>query len=198
MMERLPDSRRPFRRGTETHETRNSLSFSSSIVSLTQSQQPTFKSGAKTVAVYATVAQKDGRLITDLSRDAFEIRDDGKPQPITVFSTEVQPISVVIMLDRSGSMRGNVGLVEQAAETFVKQSRPRRYGSHRHLRRTHRHSARDVHQRPRHADRHPPVRAAGDRTDAAVERASIRQSRRFASAKDARSCSSSATAATRR
>ena len=74
-------------------------------------QQPTFRSGARTVAVYATVAQKDGRLITDLTRDAFEIRDEGKPQPITVFSTEVQPVSVVMMLDHSGSMRGNVGLV---------------------------------------------------------------------------------------
>jgi Ca-activated chloride channel homolog len=93
-------------------------------VGVGQSQQPTFRSGARTVAVYATVAQKDGRLITDLTRDAFEIRDEGKPQPISVFSTEVQPISVVIMLDRSGSMRGNVGLVEQAAETFVNNLGP--------------------------------------------------------------------------
>ena len=82
-------------------------------------QQPTFKSGARTVAVYATVAQKDGRLVTDLARDDFEIREDGKPQPITVFSTDVQPFSVVVMLDHSGSMRGNSRLVEQSAEAFI-------------------------------------------------------------------------------
>ena len=93
-------------------------------IAVAHSQQPTFRTGAKTVAVYATVAQKDGRLVTDLARDAFEIRDEGKPQPITVFSTDVQPVSVVIMLDRSGSMRGNVGLVEQAAEAFVKNLGP--------------------------------------------------------------------------
>jgi Ca-activated chloride channel family protein len=87
-------------------------------------QQPTFRSGARTVAVYATVAQKDGRLVTDLPRDAFEIRDEGKPQPITVFSTDVQPVSVVMMLDHSGSMRGNVGLVEEAAEAFIKNLGP--------------------------------------------------------------------------
>jgi VWFA-related protein len=87
-------------------------------------QQPTFRSGARTVAVYATVAQKDGRLVTDLLREAFEIRDEGKPQPITVFSTDVQPVSVVMMLDHSGSMRGNVGLVEQAAEAFIKNLGP--------------------------------------------------------------------------
>src|SRR6476646_7700643 len=89
-----------------------------SVIAVAQ-QQPTFRSGARTVAVYATVAQKDGRLVTDLARDAFEIRDDGKPQPITVLSTEVQPVSVVMMLDHSGSMRGNAGLVEQAAEAFI-------------------------------------------------------------------------------
>ncbi len=87
-------------------------------------QQPTFRSGAKTVAVYATVAEKEGRLITNLTRDAFEIRDNGKPQPLTVFSTDVQPVSVVMMLDRSGSMRGNVRLVEQAAEAFVNNLGP--------------------------------------------------------------------------
>ncbi len=87
-------------------------------------QQPTFKSGAKTVAVYATVTDKDGRLVPDLAQEDFEIRDSGKTQPIAVFSNEVQPISVVIMLDRSGSMRGNFGLVEAAGEAFVRAMLP--------------------------------------------------------------------------
>jgi Ca-activated chloride channel homolog len=87
-------------------------------------QQPTFRSGARTVAVYATVTDKDGRLVPDLPRELFEIRDNGKPQPITVFSNEIQPISVVMMLDRSGSMRGNVGLVGRAAEEFVRRLGP--------------------------------------------------------------------------
>jgi Ca-activated chloride channel homolog len=89
-----------------------------------RAQQPPFRSGARTVAVYATVTEKDGRLVSDLARDLFEIRDNGKPQPITVFSNEAQPISVVMMLDRSGSMRGNVGLVERAAQEFVRRLGP--------------------------------------------------------------------------
>lgn len=88
------------------------------------SQQPTFKSGARSVAVYATVTDKGGRLVPDLSRDDFEIRDNGKPQPIAVFSNEVQPISVVMMLDRSGSMQGNFGLVQAAGEAFVRALLP--------------------------------------------------------------------------
>jgi Ca-activated chloride channel family protein len=87
-------------------------------------QQPTFKSGARTVAVYATVTDKDGRLVPDLTREDFEIRDNGTVQPISVFSNEVQPISVVMMLDRSGSMRGNFGLVEAAGEAFVRAMLP--------------------------------------------------------------------------
>jgi Ca-activated chloride channel homolog len=87
-------------------------------------QQPTFRSGAKTVAVYATVTDKDGRLVPDLARDAFEVRDNGKPQPLTVFASETQPITVVMMIDRSGSMRGNFGLVERASEEFVRGLRP--------------------------------------------------------------------------
>lgn len=93
-------------------------------VALPAQQQPAFKSGARTVAVYATVAEKGGRLVPDLTAADFEIRDEGKPQPITVFSNEVQPISVVMMLDRSGSMRGNVGLVEHAAQAFVRGLQP--------------------------------------------------------------------------
>src|SRR5688500_9856889 len=87
-------------------------------------QQPTFKSGARTVAVYATVTDRDGRLVPDLAQTDFEIRDNGKAQPIAVFSNEVQPISVVLMLDRSGSMRGNFGLVEAAGEAFIRALLP--------------------------------------------------------------------------
>jgi Ca-activated chloride channel family protein len=82
-------------------------------------QQQTFKTGARSVAVHATVTGKDGRLVPDLVMDDFEIKDEGKVQPISVFSNEVQPISVVVMLDRSGSMRGNAGLVGVAARAFV-------------------------------------------------------------------------------
>ena len=76
------------------------------------------------MAVYATIQDRDGRLVPDLTREQFEVRDNGKSQPITVFSNEIQPISVVMMLDRSGSMRGNFGLVQAAGEAFVRKLLP--------------------------------------------------------------------------
>jgi Ca-activated chloride channel family protein len=82
-------------------------------------QEPTFKGGNRTVAVYATVTGADGRLVPDLSREAFSILDNGKRQDLTLFANDMQPITVVVLLDRSGSMKANFSLVQQAAEHFV-------------------------------------------------------------------------------
>jgi len=87
-------------------------------------QEPTFRGANRTVAVYATVTDPDGRLVPDLTRDAFSIQDNGKPQALTLFANEIQPITVVILLDRSTSMRANFGLVQKAAERFVQVMRP--------------------------------------------------------------------------
>ena len=86
--------------------------------SLLLAQAP-FKSGASTVAVYTTVTDDKGRLVPDLDRDRFEIYDEGRPQTITTFANDVQPITVVMMLDRSLSMLDNFALVEDAASAFV-------------------------------------------------------------------------------
>jgi len=82
-------------------------------------QEPTFKGENRTVAVYATVTDAAGRLVPDLSREAFSVLDDRKAQPLTLFANDIQPITVVMMLDRSGSMRSKFTLVEKAAEEFV-------------------------------------------------------------------------------
>jgi Ca-activated chloride channel homolog len=87
-------------------------------------QQSPIRSGARTVAVYATATDAKGRLVSDLPRDAFEIYDNGEPQTITVFSNDIQPITVVMMLDRSGSMRAHFTLLEAAGEAFVRRLRP--------------------------------------------------------------------------
>jgi Ca-activated chloride channel homolog len=65
-----------------------------------------------------------GRLVPDLTRDDFEIYDNGKLQPITVFANDIQPITIVVMLDRSGSMKANNRLVEAAGEAFVERLLP--------------------------------------------------------------------------
>ena len=88
------------------------------------SQPPVFRGGGDIVRVFATVTNRDGRLVTTLGRDAFEVRDEGKPQPITQFDNTPQPIRLIVMLDVSGSMEGNLPLLRASAEQLFTRLRP--------------------------------------------------------------------------
>lgn len=80
------------------------------------SQQPTFRGRSDLVRVFVTVMDRDGRLVTTLAKDDFEVRDNGKPQPITTFDNTPLPIRLIVMLDVSGSMSGNLPLLRQSCE----------------------------------------------------------------------------------
>jgi VWFA-related protein len=95
-----------------------------SLLGVALSAQTMFRVGTKTVAVYSTVTDQSGRLVPDLARADFEIDDNNKPQDLSVFANDIQPITVVMMLDRSGSMLKNFERVEQAAEEFVGELGP--------------------------------------------------------------------------
>ena len=82
-------------------------------------QQPVFRAGVPTVSVYATVVDTNGHLVPDLEQEDFEVYDNGKRQDLTLFANDVQPITLVMMLDRSQSMEPNFTLVRDAAEQFV-------------------------------------------------------------------------------
>ena len=97
------------------------LCGASGLIGQEGSQQQPFKTGTRTVGVYATVSEESGRLVADLTQDDFEVKEDGKVKPLTLFASEVQPIAVVVMLDKSGSMKTNYGLVRAGAEAFVRR-----------------------------------------------------------------------------
>jgi Ca-activated chloride channel family protein len=101
------------------------LAVSGAAVGAGPTQQPPFTTANQTVAVYATVTNPQGRLVPDLERDDFVVEDNGKPQVLTLFGNEAQPITVVMLLDRSGSMAPNFALEEKAAEAFVRQMDPK-------------------------------------------------------------------------
>src|SRR5262245_60178543 len=95
------------------------LAVLAALVVAQEPREPTFRGGNRTVAVYATVPGVDGRLVPELGSEAFAVFDNGKRQPLTLFANDIQPITVVLLLDRSGSMKANFSLVQQAAEHFV-------------------------------------------------------------------------------
>ena len=87
-------------------------------------QQPVFRGGGDVVRVFSTVTDNDGRLVTTLGRDDFEVRDEGKPQPITQFDNTPQPIRLIVLLDVSGSMEGNLSLLRAGADELFTRLRP--------------------------------------------------------------------------
>lgn len=79
--------------------------FAAAIASVSiAAQTPTFRAGVRTVPVYVTVQDDAGRLVPDLTQDAFRVLEDGQPVDIVAFSRDPQPLSVAIMIDASQSV----------------------------------------------------------------------------------------------
>jgi Ca-activated chloride channel homolog len=95
------------------------LLAAASLCALAQTQQPTFRSRAETVAIYATVTDRNGRLATGLTKGDFQVLDDGRAVDVTLFSNEPQAATVVIMLDMSQSVGPRELLARDSAQRFV-------------------------------------------------------------------------------
>ena len=65
-----------------------------------------FRTRVETVQVTVTVTDENNRLITGLTRDDFEMFEDGDARPVTQFTDERVPVSLGVLLDASDSMRG--------------------------------------------------------------------------------------------
>lgn len=83
------------------------------------SAPPQFKSGTLSVPLYVTVTDREGRLVPNLEREDFEVYDNGQLQKLTLFDNQTTPITVVVMLDTSGSMTLILDRVKAAAEQFL-------------------------------------------------------------------------------
>jgi Ca-activated chloride channel family protein len=93
-----------------------------------KSSQPdepaTFRADARLVVLHATVVNKSGHLLTDLTQKAFHVYENGVEQPIKKFLREDVPVSMGLIVDNSGSMRTKRQRVEASALALVKASNP--------------------------------------------------------------------------
>jgi len=71
-----------------------------------QMPEPHFGVTVELVNLFATVHDRSGKLVMGLRQEDFVVYDNGLPQTITQFSREYIPLSVLILLDTSGSMAG--------------------------------------------------------------------------------------------
>jgi Ca-activated chloride channel homolog len=69
-------------------------------------QGRTCRSGVDVTGITVSVRDADGHLVQDLTRDDFEIYEDGEQQPLTQFTQERVPVSLGVLLDISDSMFG--------------------------------------------------------------------------------------------
>ncbi|MGA2270573.1 MAG: VWA domain-containing protein [Bryobacteraceae bacterium] len=75
---------------------------------LLRSQQPntTFSADVKVVNLLATVRDKQGQIVRNLSKEDFLLDEDGRPQTIGYFSRETDlPLTLGLLVDTSGSQR---------------------------------------------------------------------------------------------
>ena len=83
---------------------------------------PTFSVKANLVSALATVHDRDGRVVKNLTKDDFVLLEDGKPQTIRYFSQEPDlPLTVGILVDTSRSQIGILGQEGRASYEFLNQ-----------------------------------------------------------------------------
>jgi VWFA-related protein len=87
-------------------------------------QQPTetLKVNVNVVQLFFNVKDKHGALIPNLTKDDFEILEDGKPQTIKYFTAESNlPLTLGILIDASGSQRNVLDMEKEVGGAFLKQ-----------------------------------------------------------------------------
>jgi VWFA-related protein len=89
-----------------------------------QSQGPveTLKANVNVVQVFFNVKDKHGTLVPNLTKDEFEIAEDGKPQTIKYFTAESNlPLTLGVMIDTSYSQRNVLDMEKEVGGLFLKQ-----------------------------------------------------------------------------
>lgn len=74
------------------------------------------------VVLDATVTDREGGLVSDLSEQDFRISEDGVPQRIRLFRNEDIPVTVGLVIDHSTTILPKLAEVAAAARTFVRSS----------------------------------------------------------------------------
>src|ERR1700720_5066456 len=88
------------------------------------SQQPTetLKVNVNVVQLFFNVKDKHGTLIPNLTKDDFEVFEDGKPQTIKYFTAESNlPLTLGILIDSSGSQQNVLDMEKQVGASFLNQ-----------------------------------------------------------------------------
>jgi VWFA-related protein len=85
-----------------------------------QEKDAVFSTDVKVVNVFATVRDKQGRIVSDLRQEDFTLSENGANQSIRYFSREVDmPLTIGLLVDTSGSQRGVLAEERSASFRFL-------------------------------------------------------------------------------
>src|SRR5882724_9158662 len=83
----------------------------------------TLKVNVDVVQLFFNVKDKHGALIPNLTKDNFEIIEDGKPQTIKYFKAESDlPLTLGILIDASGSQKNVLGIEQEVGGSFLEDT----------------------------------------------------------------------------
>lgn len=83
-------------------------------------QPPTISVKVNVVSFFATVHDRDGKVVKDLTKDDFVLLEDGAPQKIEYFSKETDlPLTIGLLVDTSRSQIPVLDQERRASETFL-------------------------------------------------------------------------------
>jgi VWFA-related protein len=87
-----------------------------------QQPPPTISVNVKVVNVLATVRNKHGDIVSNLTKDDFALEEDGRPQTIGYFARETDlPLTLGLLVDTSMSQRRVLDQERTASSTFLDQ-----------------------------------------------------------------------------
>jgi VWFA-related protein len=85
-----------------------------------EQQGGVIKTDVALVNLFATVRDKNKRIVGDLKQEDFHISEDNQEQKISFFSKEVAlPITLALLLDTSGSEQFMIGAIQETGSSFL-------------------------------------------------------------------------------
>jgi VWFA-related protein len=93
------------------------------VVTNSYAQENIIKVNTDLITIPVTVLDRQGRYISNLEGDNFQIFENGKEEKLSFLESTNQPITVFLLLDVSGSMTKHLYELANASSTFVKQLR---------------------------------------------------------------------------
>ena len=78
-----------------------------------------FSVDVNAVALDVVVTDQRGRFVRGLKEEDFQVLEDGEAQEITYFTSSVTPVTVLLLLDSSSSVRSHLREVQKAANRFI-------------------------------------------------------------------------------